>query len=203
MIGIQGKKTGNLVPHVLSGHWRMILPSTHAVQARKAAMALRRSTHKFHSAKCNRVVMVSTLLERDRAFMLEADPDVILYEEAPFLLQYDVENGTESIVPSFIVLRIGGRLVVEDVVTLAIAEHPRQSKRIVMEKMVLERYGYEFLLVTEDYIPHRQGNRVRLSGHKRSEFSGNGPATGSAPTLTVQQRGQDGKAEPYYIKRRS
>ncbi|MBJ6798818.1 hypothetical protein [Geomonas propionica] len=156
MIGIQGKITGNLVPHALSGHWHMILPSTDAVQARKAAMANRRNTHTFHSAKCNRAVMVNTLLERDRAFMLEADPDVILYEEAPFLLQCDVQNGTESIIPSFIVLRIGGRLVVEDVVTRAIAEHPRQSKRIVMEKMVLERYGYEFLLVTEVDISPRQ-----------------------------------------------
>jgi hypothetical protein len=152
MISIDGNNTGNVVPHPLSPHWRLILPDSDSIQARKAAMLHHGISLQFHSVKCNRIVAVESSLEYDRALLLEADPQVVLYEEYPFRFEHEVDGNVQTLIPSFIVLRTGGTLTVEEVTTRSMLVRLKFLERLTMEMMVLKRYGYRFALLTEEDI---------------------------------------------------
>ncbi|QWV97286.1 hypothetical protein KP005_18375 [Geomonas nitrogeniifigens] len=143
---------GNLVPHPLSPDWRLVLPGSGSLRARESAFLQDDSSLQFHSVKCNRIVVVKSSLEKDRALLLEADPQVVLYEEYPFRLEHEVDGDIQTLIPSFIVLRTDGALTVEEITTSSMLARPKCLERYNVEMMVLKLYGYRFALVTEEHI---------------------------------------------------
>lgn len=134
---------------------RIIMPENGANRARKV---VHRSNHghvvKFASKKCSRTLELESLLEYDRAIQLEFHPDVITFQEQPFLLEYADDGVIKKIFPDFLVLYRDGSRIIEEVKPLKEAALPEFCRRSDIEKRVLSQHGYGFDVLTELKIRH-------------------------------------------------
>ena len=128
-------------------------PSEENGRARKV---VRRSNHghvfKFASKKCRRIIELESVLEYDRAILLEMDPDVLAFQEQPFRIDYADQGKIHKIFPDFLVERRNGLLTVEEVKPEAKASLPEFSRRFSIERVLVAKRGYSFSVLTENEI---------------------------------------------------
>lgn len=82
------------------------LPSGDAIRMRKLVhRGAQRPVFKVPSVKLGRTVQCESLLEVDMAVLLDADPTVTLFAEQPARIHYDGDDGEQSHIPDYFVLR--------------------------------------------------------------------------------------------------
>ena len=69
---------------------------------------------KFPSLKLKRMVVYESSIERDQIYLMEYDPNVVFYEEQPFVIDYEADGKQLTYTPDFrVVERSGRHLLVE------------------------------------------------------------------------------------------
>jgi hypothetical protein len=126
---------------------------------------------KFPSFRLNRTIWFESLLERDFLYLLEYDHlDVEYFESQPCRIHYRREGRKRRYTPDFLVVRKGGRQIVEvKPEEKALEERNREIFRIAAAACA--RQGYEFRVVTdaEIRIEPRLENVKILLRYQRTE----------------------------------
>lgn len=122
----------------------------------RARKVVQRSNYKhpvkLMSVKNSGIVEVESLLEYDRAILLETDCSVQSFQEQPFLIEYMDEGKKHKIYPDFLVQKKDGTKVIEEVKPIFKLSDPRVSRRFSIEKRILEKEDYGFSVMTEREI---------------------------------------------------
>ena len=132
---------------------------------------VKKNIGKTPSLKAKKNIWWESLLERDFAFLLEIDPDVVTYREQPFRLRYIIEGKVRHYTPDFLVERKSKQQVVEvKSKTKASTEAFRLFYLAVEPQM--RKLGYEYVVVTDEMIrvqPLLENVKI-LRGYARTPF---------------------------------
>ncbi|MGB7923487.1 MAG: TnsA endonuclease N-terminal domain-containing protein [Pyrinomonadaceae bacterium] len=103
---------------------------------------------KFPSVKAGRNIWYESTIERDFIYLLEFDPDVVLYKEQPFRVKYTFDGKRRSYVPDFFVQR-GDKFQVIDNKPAGKAITAANKLRYRIFKSIFREQGYEFIVATD------------------------------------------------------
>ncbi len=90
-------------------------------------------------------------LERDFLYLLEFDPDVILYREQPMRILYSLDGKTRRYTPDLLVERKHKKQIVEVKPKDKVFEGNNVQRFLVISRICRVR-GYEFKVVTDEMI---------------------------------------------------
>jgi hypothetical protein len=111
-----------------------------------------KNTGYFPSIKNKRPVAFESHIERDYIYLLEFDKDVVSYFEQPLKIKYDINNGTYTYIPDFLVNRTNKTQIIEIKPynkLKKIMEDEKKRIKYVMAYKYCNANGYEFKIVTD------------------------------------------------------
>lgn len=112
---------------------------------------------KFPSIKLGKMVYCESSLELDYAFLLDADRDVISFQEQPGKIRYHLLGKVHHYTPDFLVIRPHKKQVIEvKPKSKAATEENRMLFEII--RAICLNAGYEFIVITD--IDVREGLRL-------------------------------------------
>ncbi|MBT1070692.1 TnsA endonuclease N-terminal domain-containing protein [Pelotalea chapellei] len=155
---------------------RIIFPALGQLRARKViSVSNHGHVYKFPTIKFIRNMHIDHGLERARATILEMDPDVIIFWEQPFAIEYvDDEGHIRVLYPDFLVFRADGSVIVEEVKPASKAITPENESRFKIEEKVLMQHGFGFAVVTDAVMKSdlRLHNSQKLLRYRRIAVDG-------------------------------
>lgn len=112
----------------------------------------KKNIFKFISVKNKAIVMCESTLEFDACFHLEYHPDVASFESQPFYLEYQLEDGSHSYTPDFLVTLNDGKKYLQEVKNSKLCLTPEYLHVFEAMQRGSEDIGFPLYLVTERQI---------------------------------------------------
>ncbi len=111
----------------------------------------RKNLCKVASRKNNKTIWCESLLERDYCYLIEIDSSILSYQEQPLRVNYLLDNTLRIYTPDFLLILETRKIIVE-VKPFEKSQEEEMLLRTKCVKPILEKEGYEYLIVTEREI---------------------------------------------------
>lgn len=130
---------------------RIDLPTNGEVRMRNLVhRGAQRPVSKATSIKLDRVVHCESVLEHEAFLLLEVSPSVHAFSEQPVRIRYMQENEWRSHIPDFVMI-MGDRITFVEVKFSKDVDELVNARTRLMKK-ILNRFGVDYRLVTEDEL---------------------------------------------------
>ncbi len=117
-----------------------------------------RITGKYPSWKLGRTTQWESQIERDAHILLDADADVIRFQEQPVRIRYQMDGKAQSHIPDLMIMKHERPILCEIKPNDARQDAEFQRRTEAMKRW-LRPHGYEYTVMYEDDI--RQGERLK------------------------------------------
>ena len=113
---------------------------------------------KFPSLKLGRMVSFESRIERDQIYLMEYDPDIVLYEEQPLVIEYTCAGKRYKYYPDFKVVTSRGQHLLLECKAEKYVNKDSNQRKFAAGKSWCAKHNWEFRLITEQVI--RAGFRL-------------------------------------------
>jgi len=113
---------------------------------------------KFPSLKLGRMVSFESRLERDQIYLMEYDPEIVLYEEQPLVIEYTCSGKRYKYYPDFKVVTSRGQHLLIECKAEKYVNKDSNQRKFAAGKSWCAKHNWEFRLITEQVI--RSGFRL-------------------------------------------
>lgn len=97
------------------------------------------------------IIKWESKLERDFLYLLEFDPEVLIYREQPMRILYNFEGKIRRYTPDFLVVRKHKKQIIE-VKPKDKVFRKNNARRFHIISIICQRMGYEFKVITDEMI---------------------------------------------------